>query len=268
MIEVEPLEKALTLSLQSAYIKNNTRAVSLLIIADAEHGKTQTMYAICRKLVKKQRIFFTNNVTAKYIEKELLHDIKEGKIKHIVIPDLLNSIERARSTRQLFVNFMKSLIDEGIVHVADAYGQFQHAEPVKCGLISAITKANLNENYGDWRNIGFLSRMIPFSYRYDIAKVMKIFDNVFKDQETRNNGFPPIKLKEKEIADGVEYSKLQAFSMTTARSMQGIGVRMYENLVGLARANAYFSGRQKTNVNDVEEVMRLSKWFNYEYNVL
>jgi hypothetical protein len=267
MIEIEPLEKILLLTLQSPYIKENERAVSLLIVADAEHGKTQAIFKNVKKLIPSKRIYYANNLTAKYIERNLLRDIIDGRIRHIIIPDFLNAIERGQATRKLFINFTKSLIDEGIIHVADAYGQFSHTAPVTCGMITAITKGNLKQNFFEWRNIGFLSRFIPFSYKYELNKIMKIIDNIFLDCE---NGIIKNKLKFKEasIADGIDYAQLKTLAITTGRSIEGIGIRMYKNLVFLARANAYLNGRTKTTKEDVEEIMRLSTWLNYEYNSL
>src|SRR5579864_3155989 len=109
MFFLEPLEKIIRLSVQSAYVKNVEHPVSLLILANAEHGKTQALQKNVNQLIKSKNIFYSNNVTAKYIEKNLMSKIKSGEVRHIVIPDLLNAIERGKNTRKLFVNFIKSL---------------------------------------------------------------------------------------------------------------------------------------------------------------
>lgn len=267
MIEMEPLEKTIALTLQSAYVKNSKRAVSLLIVANPEHGKTQTLLGQCLGLIENKKIFYTNSVTAKFIEQRLLNDMENGKIRHIVIPDLLNCIERAQATRKLFVNFMKSLIEEGIVQVGNAYGYYEAKEkPVKCGLITAITKGNMQENFMEWRNIGFMSRVITFSYKFDVLKITHIFDSFLSDS---NNGKANFVINDVDsVIEDIDYPEFRAIGMTHGMKRGETGIRYYENLVYLARSNAKLNNRSKVEKQDVEEILRLTQWFNLDYNIL
>jgi hypothetical protein len=268
MIDIEPLEKIIALALQSAYVNNNEKAVSLLLLADAEHGKTEALNKATNQLFKSKKIFYSNNITAKYVEKNLMHSIEKGEIRHIVIPDILNCIERGRSTRKLFLNFMKSLIEEGIVHIADAYGDFKAEHKVRCGLITAITKNNMKENFFEWRNIGFLSRVVTFSYSYNFAKVIKIIDSFLKETGSEPSIYK-ISTTDETIADSEElYSPLKTFALTEARKIEGLGLRLYKNLIYLARSNAKLNKRKKVTPEDITEILRLTAWINLNYNAL
>jgi hypothetical protein len=273
LIDIEPLEKTIALTLQSAYVANNDKAVSLVIVANPEHGKTQALMNGCIGLVKEKKVFFSNNLTSKFIETRLLNEIEDGKIRHIVIPDLLNCLERAQSTRKLFVNFMKSLIEEGIIQVGDAYHAFQTTTgvSVKCGLITAITKANMKENFYEWRNIGFLSRIITFSYSYDMLKASSILDTFLQEKNGIFSSKFNIDTNPTAIMDYNEvcpYPEFKAIALTQGKLNEEVGTRYYENLVYLARSNAKLNTRTKVEKEDVDEILRLMKWFNLGYNTL
>lgn len=273
MLYLEPLEKIIRLSAQSAYVVNVEHPVSLLILANAEHGKTIALQRNVNALIKSKNIFYSNNVTAKYIEKNLLMKIKSGEIRHIVIPDLLNAIERGKSTRKLFVNFIKSLIEEGIFQVSDSFSEFQSDTPVKCGMITAITKANMKESWREWKNIGFVSRFIPFSYSYPMPKMMDLIDSVFF-KKTKGvhvtNLMKDVVTHDIEIQDdkNLDYSNLKVLALTFGKQTEGIGIRMAKNLMSLVYANAMLEHRKKVTQKDINEIIRLSQWMNYDYRTI
>lgn len=273
MMFLEPLEKIIRLCIQSAYVTSVEHPVSLFILANAEHGKTIALQKSVNQLIKSKNIFYSNNITAKYIEKNLMPKIKSGEIRHIVIPDLLNAIERGKNTRKLFVNFIKSLIEEGIFHLADSFNEFSSDTPVKCGMITAITKANMKESWREWKNIGFVSRFIPFSYSYTMPKMMELIDSIFfkKTKQIQvKNLLRDIITHDIEILDdkSLDYSHLKTLALLFGKQTEGIGIRMGKNLMSLVYANAMLEHRKKVKQSDINEIVRLSQWMNYEYRTI
>jgi hypothetical protein len=50
-------------------------------------------------------------------QSQYLEDIKSGKIRHIIIGDLLAPLSKQKKTRDDFIAFFNSLIEEGVISV-------------------------------------------------------------------------------------------------------------------------------------------------------
>jgi hypothetical protein len=178
MLEIEPLLEMVRLTLQTGYVKNTEAPVNLLLIAKPEHAKTSAMAAF-----KIKGTYTTNNITQAVIVSKILPMIDNEGLKHLIIPDLLNAIEKDYTTRNGFLNLIKSLMEEGITSL-DTFNLRTHKvynPPIKCGLITGTTSESYSGYYDStekrykggvkykWRSMGLLSRFIPFSYEYELS---------------------------------------------------------------------------------------------------
>ena len=112
MIGVEVLQELVNTILWTGHIKGES-SLSALIAAPVEAGKT----AIVAPSMIQNGILYTNSATAHIIIKEHGRELMEGKIKHIVIPDILVPMAKSTNTRNDLVMFLSALIEEGILKI-------------------------------------------------------------------------------------------------------------------------------------------------------
>jgi len=279
LLDIEPLKKIIRLTLQTGYIKTSSAPVSLLLIANPESAKTSAM-----ELFKVKGTYTTNNITQSVLVSKILPMIENEKLKHLIIPDILNCIEKSKTTREGFVNLIKSLIEEGITSL----DQFNvrtnkiYNPPIKCGVITGITSGSYNGYYNNltqrtegglkhyWKKIGLLSRFVPFSYKYELSKVIKIFELIEKDNaNAKENQKETIKRTVTEIEGNEKlFNQLQMVSVKVGQEVEAYGIRIQKNLQLLAKANALLRNSPKVEQEDIQAILDLSNWINYDFNPL
>jgi len=264
IIEAEPLKKMVQLTLQTAFLKPYV-PVSLLLIAKPETGKTSVLTT---SSYKKNFIFFTNEITAKMLNDIVLPQIERKEIRFIIIPDILNCIEKQKSTRQQFLNFIKTLIEEGVTSTWTYHKRYVAKEPLKCGLITAITTVDFMRVKRYLENIGLLSRFVPFSYDYAIEKVKKIFQHIEIEEENEDKLIMMVQ-RAKEVKGNPDlFKEFELISTKLASQYSGYGFRAQVRLQQLAKANALLNKRTEVNREDIEEIVKLSNWINFDFNPL
>ena len=129
LIDTEIPEHVVELVLKSGYIKN-ADPLSLIISAPVGSGKTEiiSQYRNC------QGVLYISEATAYGIKSQYLEDIKSGNIRHIIIGDLLTPLSKQKKTRDDFIAFFNSLIEEGIISVHTYAQHWDSKKSVKCGL--------------------------------------------------------------------------------------------------------------------------------------
>lgn len=278
LLEVDSILDIIELTLQTGYIKKTETPVNLLLIARPESAKTQTM-----DLFKIKGTFTTNNITQAVVVSKILPMIENQRLKHFIIPDFLNAIEKDYTTRQGFLNLMKILIEEGITSL-DTFNirtNRVYNPPIKCGLITGITTDSFNGYYDEreqrwrggakyqWRNMGLLSRFIPFSYDYELSKINRIYKFIAMEESQNKMDRQLIKRKMVDVKGNAElFQQFQVLSMKIGQEAGGYGFRMQRNLQVLAKANAVLNGRIEVAQEDIDKILRLGDWMNYRFNPL
>jgi hypothetical protein len=267
LIEIQPVIDIIELTLQSAFIKNEKNAVSLMLVAGPEAAKTSSIF----NFFDLNFVSYYDEITQKKLIDEFLPLVKNKQIRTLLIPDLINCIEKQRSTRDQFLAIIKSGIDDtGLVRISTQFKQLQYmelAEGLKFNIITAITTNNFKAAQKEMTNSGLLSRFIPFSYSYPIDKIKRIFDLIEGTETNSKVEIKKIIKKDVKIPNSPQYFK--EFEMVSAKLGQeygGFGIRAQINLQRLAKANAILNGRKEVNKEDVQKIISLSKWFNYNYN--
>jgi hypothetical protein len=262
--DLAPVEDITRLTAYTAYVKNVPKPNSLMIIAQPESGKTEVM----KKFVINKNIAYLSDVTAFGIQRDYLSKIEAGEVKHIIIPDLLKPLSRKESTVNSFITMMNSLIEEGVAAISTyaTPGLVAFKKPVKCGLITAITSDEFNDNRHNWKKKGFLSRTIPFSYSYGMNTINKIFESIL-DLDYLDE--PPIKLvipkQDKVIHLPQKYAReILPSTATIAKAQDTYGFRLQKQFQALLQASALERGRSKVNSSDVDRVLHLMNWVNFD----
>ena len=266
LLEMEPLTSAVKMTLQTGYVKN-ARNSSLLIIGKAESGKTDTM----EEFKEIPGVFYTNDITPKILVDEVFPRVDEGKVSHLVVPDILTCLERNRATRQHLINILKTGIEEGITQMSTFHMRYKpiHKKKIQFGLITAITLGSYQQFKREWIKIGFLSRMIPFSYKFTTDKVFRIFEFISNEAYVDPGIKHTVRRARKKVESTSELNaKFDILAVEIGKSIDAYGTRMKKNLQALAKANAMLCGREKVEESDVRHIMELARWINYDFNPL
>src|SRR5208282_1346841 len=209
---------------------------SLLIIAKPESGKTEAL----KKFIKNKNVAYLSDVTAYGIERDYFPKIESREIRHIIIPDLLKPLSRKESTVKTFVTMMNALIEEGIASASTYALRRTSTIHVKCGLITAITDEEFNDKRHGWSRLGFLSRIVPFSYSYGMDSVKRVFDSILglgylKEYEVKLK----IPTKDRRIELPRKYAQeILPSTATIARAQNTYGFRLQKQFQALLQASA------------------------------
>jgi len=215
LIDVQPLIDVISLTLQTAFVCDDIdgyRPASLLLIARPESGKTTAI----KEFRELKYVRYYNEITVKTLVNEILPLVQSGEVRFIVSPDLLNWVEKQTYTRKPLLNTLKSLVDEGIREIKTPHKRYTYSKDIKAGLIGAITRKSLGiyrdepiknmiqprySLYSDLRRMGFLTRMIPFSYQYPIDKIVEIFRYIegASVPEDKKVAIPKIKVRKRPV---------------------------------------------------------------------
>lgn len=262
LVGIDNLSDMIKLTLQTAFIEPY-KPNSLLLIARPETAKT----SVINVSRKGSFVFFTNEITAKMMVDIILPLSERKEVRMVAIPDILNCLEKQKSTRQQFLNAIKSYIEEGISSIQTYHKRFVAKTPVRGGLITAITMVDFRKVRKYIENIGLLSRLIPFSYDYPISKVRSILDAI--ESETISSEDIDLKIVEKDqrIKGNSElFKRLEIVTTKLGEQCKGFGFRAQERMQALCKANAMLSGRSEVKKEDIEKIMKLSDWINFDFN--
>jgi hypothetical protein len=252
------------LTLLTAYIVNVPKPNSLIIIAKPESGKTE----VISRFRFYKNVAYLSDVTAYGIQRDFLAKIESGEVRHIMIPDLLKPLARKESTVNSFVTMMNGLIEEGIVAMSTyaTSGPVAFKKPVKVGLVTAITSEEFADNRHNWKKKGFLSRTIPFSYSYGMRTVQKIFDSILdldflKEQDIKLN------IPKQDIRVNLPRKYARSILPSTAniaKAQDTYGFRLQKQFQALLQASALDRGRRTVIKSDVDRVLDLMNWVNFD----
>ena len=229
----------------------------MLLIADTETGKTQ----ILEVFMNLKSIIWANDLSAKIIVDVVAPQAEEGKT-HILIPDLLKVLSHQKIVAKNTITMLNSIMEEGLKNVMFYGTQREFKNPVRCGVIAAITKAAYRAREEHWKGIGFVSRCIPVSFAYSDATKLKIHEHI-------RDGFPAKMIEiitdtptsveiPAEIARRVQ-------DLAIAETMSSTGFRVHKQLRALVQAHALYRGDTKVKMEDFEEIRRQSKFMNLDF---
>lgn len=260
--DLDSLIDIVTLTLYTAYVKNVQKPNSLLIIARPESGKTEVL----KKFIPNKNVVYLSDVTAFGIERDYLSRIESGEIRHIIIPDLLKPLSRKESTVKTFITLMNGLIEEGLASSSTYAIRRTSVEPVKCGIITAITVAEIRDQRHSWGRLGFLSRTVPFSYSYSMESVKRVFDSILGlDFLEERNIELKIPKQDASIRLPRKYAQEILPSTTAvAQAQETYGFRLQKQFQALLQASAFEEGRTTVGSRDVDRVLHLMNWVNFD----
>lgn len=209
--------------------------------------------------------------------------ISQGRVKHLVIPDLIKPMSRGKDTVHSLVAFLNALIEEGVISIstyAETVGVQQQGAtaqnhiPVRCGLITTMAQGILLDARHHWARMGFMSRMLPISYTYNAGTQLSIHRSIANREYLSDN---PISLDLPDEDVEIILQPPQTDALTTlASGLNSIisstnnpdrvyGFRLQKHIQRLAMASALKHGREFVNQEDVDYLRSLAGCINLEY---
>lgn len=247
MIKTEDIKKIVKLTLTTGLIINIKTPLSLLLIGKSGIGKTE----VTKNYYGKTILIMTD---VSYFG--LLDEIKDNRgLQHLIIMDFLKVTRKKRSTTDNLIGVLCSFMEEG-VRIIHLYKKKYDFKGKKLGIITSTTKASLSQNRYDWESRGFLQRFMICSYSYTDQTIEDIMSFIHKEGEEDNK--EKISGKRKIITSTPELN-------AQFRIISGDSFRLQKQLMMLAKGNAYLRGDNKVKQEDINEIIRLSKYFNFDF---
>ncbi|MFC2123061.1 hypothetical protein ACFLRP_05190 [Bacteroidota bacterium] len=279
MIRVKLIRRIIELAIWSAYIKGE-QPVSVLLTAPVEAGKTEILMLFSEN----QGVVLLTDATAFGIIRDYGDVITNKQVRHLIFPDLIKPLSRGKETVHGFIAFLNSIVEEGLLRVSTYATTVAPPEqssdigtppkPVKCGIIAALAKEVLKDGRHQWSQMGFMSRMIPVSYRYatdtqiiirrSISKRKYIADKKVELQLPDNDIEVTLERKQAKELEALA-ADLVAIFKTSVNAERIYGFRLQKQLQRLAMANALRKGRDTVTNKDVELIYKLSNIINLDY---
>jgi hypothetical protein len=253
------------LVLQTAYLKYCPKPISLLLLGKPGIGKSRLLSPLARF----KEVSYVNDITPKYLV-EYLAKVKNGEKHFLVIPDFTNCMSHGKNTRNTLIAVLRSMTEEGVVDLSDYHMEFNSPKPVRSGLITATTYDSYREFHRDWKGTGFLSRLLPFSFShspYTTEEIMRLIDAKVPDPIEKVR-MKVIKRPKAVVCPEPLLRQLHVCEELLSKCTGSLPYRHQIQLNALVEASAVLSGRRVVVQEDIDRILWLSKWVNYDFKEL
>lgn len=273
MIALENVKKIIHLVILTGKLEG-VRPLSAIIIALVESAKTETV----AEFSVADGVVYANNFTPTSFMEEYILDFQNGKYHHLIIPDLLNCISRQKYLVDSTITFLNSFTEEGVKEIlskAFTGGKIPLKRPVNGGVITTIAKKDFEERRKKWRSVGFLTRFLPITFQYGRDVVDQILLASAEQDEFQLLG-KPAKIKLPPILPNplgkVKVSlpkhlapQLIKPGQEMQKELTPYGFRGVRHVRRLVLANALANNRKIVTQEDIDEVLELTKFCNFNY---
>jgi hypothetical protein len=253
------------LVIQTFYLKTYRKPISLLYIGKSGLGKSRLFIP----LMKLDNASYINDITPKYLV-EFLEKVKRGEKTCLGIPDFISCTSHSNATRSVLTSILRSMTEEGVKDLSDYHLEFKSEKPVKATLITSITRASYGEFAIEWKKVGFLSRLLPFSYQHSPHTQALITDFLNKRQP---DPIYKVKFKITKNPSRVEFpfhlaKQLYPYEELLGKSASSTPYRAVIQLNSMAEALAVLRGENVVSQEDIDVIGYLCNWINYQFNPL
>jgi len=256
MIGTRLVEELVQSAALSHVVKDYER-VSLLLLASPESGKT----TICAS-AKCEHVQPVNVLSGRSV---LAVVQRNPKIEFLLFNDM--GAVRALSTPavNLLIVMLNQLVlgERGLVGFA---GEFSQGVNRPVGVFGCLPFHSFCHHKARWRELGFVSRMVPFAYGYPEDLVVQIKDAVDEGQQkkaARPSRRMPKRFGTRSVK--VEVSKkftkvVRHLADMKAEQLGQLGIRLLQNYHSLVRAHALLFGRRHVVEDDVVFLREVDKY--------
>lgn len=264
---IQPIYNLTKWILYSTYVKDVKRPLSLIIICEAEHGKSYTLDFF----EKVERFKFLSDLTAHGLLAEGgLDSVRDKQTTHLVCPDFNPVVNRKSTTVGSTIALLNFLIWDGlkeIVHFAIKKLPKGYLG-LRCGMIISITK-DVYFGCPIIRQSGFMSRFIPLSFsltsdfKNEIKEVVKHKkDNITSENFVFPNAPVSVHLPFEDKVFNDRFDKLAQYIGKNSVT----GIRAVSMLMLLLQGVALSHNKRKVSEKHLEEIEEMSYFLNIDSN--
>lgn len=256
-IRLEPIIEIVRTAIWTGRV-GNARPVSILLIAEQESAKTE----ILKHFSGTKTLKYISDITSKGLA-SYKNEITSGRLRHIVIMDLVRILSHGKGVSDRLVQTLSSLMEEGEGETADGGGISSWGSDFpRLGALMSVTPAFHRGKAGMWRKTGFMTRFLPVRFSYSEKTVMLIHKSI-----SNGNSLPdPRPEVLPALSQFVKMEKrhsdmIGAIAQKLGTQNEVYGFRFHRVLRTLAMARALQDGRGQVSTKDVEKIEEWSLFF-------
>lgn len=234
--------------------------VSGVLISHVDAGKSEVL----KRYGGSEGVQVVSDATSYGIVDNLLKEIKSGKIRHIVIPDLLKIRKRSRNVSSELISLINSLAEEGLMGSLTFNIQVLTDEPIYCGFLTSITMDEYRKAKEGWKEIGFSSRIVPFFFGYNEEDLERAKEDVLHERKVFGSvRLPDPEPKEVDLGKGKRKEIQEVAEFAAKVNEDHTAFRTIRHMVGLVKSHALKEGRTEVVDEDVQFLRSLVPfWFD------
>lgn len=289
MIGLNNIQKLLESAVLTGFVKNKYRSTSLLLIGEAESGKSELIELISEY----PQTIYTSDLSSKPFIDNIMPKFDRGEVSHILIPDFITPLSHRRASKSL-ISILNNFLAEGLKEVKFYGSVTEFNNKVSGSLITGVTKRIFENRIKSFRDNGFLSRILPVSYKYSELTQEKIHEYIknekYLEPLSLNSDFKNFKLNSfnvkipENIADKVKliaqhivdinktYSVSRSNKKKYNKKINNYGFRLHKQLRALIKGIALYNLDDPNPNNtiivtekDFRDLKELKKFINYNF---
>lgn len=243
------LTQELVQSVSVSHLIAGWSRASLLLLAAPESGKTTIAVA-----AKCNHVVPISVISGRSVVAEMKN---QPHMEYMLFNDLtcLRALSHQASALLVVILNQATQNEHGLVTFA---GKPSEKIDRQIGIIGCIPFETFTNHRSKWKEMGFISRMIPFSYSYSKELVAEIKDGI--DMGNKHNMSQPNRkmkakwrVKQYEIqCDPIFIKKIRTTADAKSVELGQLGVRLLNNYHAIIRAHALVEHRSKVIQKDVD----------------
>lgn len=233
--------------------------LSAILVAPVESGKT----AILHQFVPTRGILCLSDLTAWGIQHYYLKQMREGLIKRILIPDMINPANRKQETVSSLITFFNSYISwEGVGNIVTYAMNIKLKDPLKGSLLTTMATKDFWRMRKQLAAVGFISRLLIIGYKNSQQVARDILYSIAAGNNTWKQYNLPLPGEHRAVDISVELAeRLIPQAEYMGRRAEGYGARAMHQLKMLCKCRALSEGREQVNDSDVDRILHLAKLY-------
>jgi len=213
------------------------------------------------------KVIWASDISSKPLIEKVIPMVQQGK-SHIVCPDLIKVLSHNPKVVNSLIGTINSLTEEGLKNILYNGQEKEYPEPVCCGFISAITPEELRTRERHWRNIGFMSRLLPISFKYNGHTIEEIHDNIQKEMAYPEPEYEKMLKKSQYVTinpevEGRMIRELALVQRTITKNPTGF--RIHHQIRAMVKAIALQHKRKEVTGSDITELQEMLQFMNFNY---